>query len=263
MNRNRYRKILWTVTIACILIGTVGRALGFFRHEVYVEEAPAYYEEDFSEQNYDYGEPAYGETFHTVRISGFVGDVQIMAGDHYHYSYEEGPESDDQDAGEIGFSLADGCLTVEQTGGTPGDMPMGRLMITVPGGVMLEEIDADVRLGSLQADGLVAGRCRLNMQAGDVSITGSDMGSTEVVLSAGELNVSGTLFTEMTADVKAGNVSIYVPDMDQCALDLSASLGNVSVDGENYGNSLRLDRQDNMRSLKVVCGAGNINVYRE
>ena len=130
-------------------------------------------------------------------------------------------------------SLKTGNLKTLEIDAASGDVTVSD--VTVESGVF------SLELGKFKAEKLSTGSLIVDNQSGDIELSGKLLGKTEVDCSMGEVNVS-------LENAK-----------DQYDYELKASLGTVTVDGNEVSNSTSVANGAN-NNLKVKTEAGDIKV---
>lgn len=223
---------LGIITIFCILYGT-SKNFGFgnpFEKE---------------ERTREYSSSGRGtieqvlESFSEIRIKTNVMSLTIQEGPQFK---AEGSYSKSSLCPQI--SVKNGVLQVTQHSvqrGISTGTQHCRMVITIPSGTNLSNVD-------------------INSSVGDIRLKDLNAEDIDVSLNVGEIEVRKVLFDTIKCDNNVGKISIdAAADLDEYSMSLSTDVGEVRVNGESYKRSY--DRRgEGSKRIKVSNNVGEINV---
>ena len=97
-------------------------------------------------------------------------------------------------------------------------------------------IDIAADMGSITLDNVIfsQGSCEADM--GSIEMTGASFERVVCTADMGSIDIDGS-FEDIEADCSMGSVTITTTeDLDKISFDLSADMGDVTVNGKNQGN---------------------------
>ena len=116
-----------------------------------------------------------------------------------------------------------------------------RVVITIPSGTNLSNID-------------------INASVGDIRLRDLNADDIDISLNVGEIDVNKVLFNTIKCDNNVGKVSIdSVADLKDYSMSLSTDVGEVRVDGHSYRRSYDF-RGEGKKRIKVSTNVGEVNV---
>jgi len=179
----------------------------------------------------------------------------------------------------LSISEKDGVLTVvdEKTVGVTYKDPI--LILYIPVDTVYERIDLSVGAAKLTADTLAADRIKLQLGAGDVSISdihaksGADilggagriiirgvMNNLELEMGAGELNLEAALLGDSHLSLGVGESNlILIGNRDDYAVEIEKGIGSVTVDGKSVADFGSSGTGKNCVQIKGGVGAINLS----
>lgn len=207
MKRSLYIGILVTITIICVLAGTlinVGKNMPVF----------SFFSKDSKSISKDYSELSAG--FSAIDLNTDIGDITIESSKAF------GAEFTGLEKLAPIMEIKDGVLVVTQedknnVAANPATIK-ARIKITVPEGTQLTSVKAHLDLGDLKLEDISADKLTISESLGDIKINGCVFKSAEI--------------TENLGDIK-----MDLPGSEEdYGMDLDVSLGDIKVNGENKGN---------------------------
>lgn len=198
------------------------------------------------------------EQFSEIDVEVGVADVTIAVGDTYaaELTWDSGS----------GYSMScgvqNGVLKVtgsKKTAGSSADSD-AKVVITVPNGVTLREIDVEVGLGDVGLDGVAAGEISCETGLGDVSFLNVTASDASGQTGMGDVTWEGALSRETELNTGMGSIKVSAPGTaDSWSYELNAGTGQVELDGVNLGHSAR-QRVSGSGELEASSGAGSVTV---
>lgn len=171
------------------------------------------------------------------------GRLILRQGDGLKLKKENGPECQ--------YYIEDDTFYLKQKSSV-GDVRMD-LTLTLPEGIMLEEIDIELAAGEvITEDELAAEEIEIDIDAGELTMENVKANSFCATVAAGSVAVRGLDAADCVAVVDMG--SITLSDSLVASLDASVSMGEINV-------YLR-DSYEN-HDYQVDCGMGNVTIQPE
>ena len=190
------------------------------------------------------------DAFHSIELQAKIADVIIEAGEGYSLSLTEKLEPE--------VSVTDGVLRLrEETehawfsrGGVGsvffGFGKAGRIRITVPSDVALQNCDLHVRAGNVSLQGVDAQDWKVIASAGNLKAAGINAKSFQVRCSAGNIRAERLKAEQLVLDSSAGNLRLE--DVTGNETKLRSSAGNVKCASSSLGE------------LQAQSSAGNVKL---
>ncbi len=264
MWRQRYLRLLNTVTVICIVVGLMINVLKFTAAGIFS------FMHSSGSTKIEEGGGEIGD-FDSIEAKLSFGTIKVVYGDEYAYSYkgftaETEPEfkiKNDKlvisQKNNINFNLfkdkaVDGTITVTIPKDEIIDMDialnMGSFNLT---DIILGNLSVDADMGSItlkncemknisiQADmgGITFTDCRFDdgdfdANMGGITLTGCSFRAAECDADMGSIEVSGT-YDSLTADCDMGSIRADNTNKD-AKYDMDCDMGNIKINGDNKGN---------------------------
>jgi hypothetical protein len=158
-----------------------------------------------------------------------------------------------------------------------------RITITVPEGFVAEDISLEMSAGDVKADVIRANTGDFNVSAGRLTInqleiteeSGYTVGAGQMKLDqviaknvtidcgVGDIVVHGRITGDSEIACSVGNVDLRLEgDKEDYSYEVSASIGNVSIDNNSYHNILSkvINQSEAENKFSLNCEIGNISV---
>lgn len=263
MKRTIYLVVIALITCVCMMYGMYKNLTGHFHVNLSESDDTKIANEDTL------------ESFDEIEIDMDLGEVKLVTGDTYSYSYE----GDEKLKPEI--RVVNDTLVVRHVGRIshvnqikcnltimiPENTDLEDVVISIDAGNIdidgyhAKNIDADVDAGNIDMSNCFTDDLVLKADAGEIDITDSTIGKGEVSVDAGNMDAENFVFDKINVNVDMGNIDMDLPlAYDDCAVDVEVDLGNVTINGDGYKRSFSKDGQNNANMLKAKCSMGNIDV---
>lgn len=242
MKKNVLLIILGVITVGCIIYGSAKHLRGFksiFRdggiHISFDDYDES--EKDSSSGKFEIDEKL--EKFSSIRINAAVMGLTIEEGtgfniDAFYTKDYLKPE----------INIKNGGLEIVQHGkknGFNNGNQNCRVVITVPGGTDLNDVDIDTNVG-------------------DVKIRELNIGKIDINLNVGEIDVNNVDFDSLDCDTNVGEISINpVSKLDDYDISASTDVGSVRVEGRSYKRSYN-SRGNGKKRIKADTNVGEIKI---
>lgn len=221
----------------------------------------------FEENLPDSGVYAELEPFTVIDVGIPLGDVTVVADVNDPYSV--GVFGDYYVAGrryELTWSMENGRLRVwgnseKQSSSADTDSHGVQVVITVPEGETLEQIQVTTGLGDVNLVNVVANEITVETGGGDVVSSWAYAWKKLCLTSRlGDVTLEGALAEKTEVTSGLGNVTVYAACAeDDCAYDLSTGLGDVWVNDRYCGKNV--EKKGNLPyELEATSGLGDIYV---
>lgn len=159
------------------------------------------------------------------------------------------------------------------------------LTLTVPADICWDEVEMDAEIGGVEMEFLKAKKVKLDVDMGNIAIhelaadrleIEVEMGGTQVENAAvggldaetdmGSIEFEGIVEGDIEAKASMGSITLTL-DQKESDFDyeISADMGSVVVDGEEYSGLSSKKKVDNNagRRMKVESSMGSIDIYFE
>ena len=116
------------------------------------------------------------------------------------------------------------------------------MVITIPSGTHLSNID-------------------INASVGDIRLRELNADDIEIDLNVGAIDVRKVQFNTIECDNNVGEISIEpAADLDEYTMSLSTDVGEVRVDGQSYRRSYNSKNDGRTKKIKADTNVGEINI---
>lgn len=157
----------------------------------------------------------------------------------------------------------------------------GKIIVTVPKDVILNDLDIDTGAGRIEVIGIRADKFDLNQGAGSIKIQDSSFSKTSIDGGAGEIVVSSSTLNNLSLDAGVGRVKMEASILGnsdiECGvgeiditllgqeedyqLNLEKGLGSLEVNGKGYSSESTYGSGSNR--IHIEGGVGSISVSFE
>lgn len=227
MKKSIYVTILSSITVVCILIGSIihltDTDLGIFDRW--------FRQNKNTEISQD---PISLEEFSSISADATIMELTIKSGNAYEIScrYNEKVRPE--------YQVKDQVLRITQNADNipiTGNSAQCEVIVTVPSNADLSEITANVDLGVIKISKITAASLDLTADLGDVELEHCDLGNASISADMGDIDVSSCTFSNLTAEVSMGDLSVDTSsDLSGYTIDISVDLGSLKVNGRDYKN---------------------------
>lgn len=238
---------MWLVTVFCICYGTY-KHLGGFKSVFKDGGIHITFDDDADYNAYDAEKDESGkytidenlEEFSSIKIDAAVMGLTIEQGNSFKIESTFNKEYLRPE-----FSVKGNKLTLSQPKRKQHGINAGsqncRVVITIPSGTHLTNIDIDSNVG-------------------DVKLRKLDAEDIDIDLNVGEISVREVKFDHIDCNTNVGEVSIYPEDdIDDYSLSLSTDVGEVRVDGHSYKKSYN-SKGKTGKKIKADTNVGEIKI---
>ena len=148
----------------------------------------------------------------------------------------------------------------------PNDKIFNKINISMgAGNVNLENLTSlylniDAGAGNISFDNLsVTEEFDLNGGAGNITINNSQVKNLDLDNGIGEFKFSGYLFGDNEIDMGVGNANLYLySDIDEYNFYVNKGIGNIIINGEKISDEYKVSNDENIKTIKIDGGVGNI-----
>ncbi len=243
MKKTVFLIALGVITIFCICYGTYKHLGGFgsmFKDGVRIsfDDDNEYKGNENSEGMYSIDEKL--EKFSSIKIDAAVMGITVEQGDEFRIE-----SSFNRQIMRPEFSVSGNQLRIVQAVKKSHGINMGsqncKVVITIPSGTRLSNVDIDSNVG-------------------DVRLRDFDAEDIDIDLNVGEIDVRNIDFENITCNNNVGEVLINpVSKLKEFDISASTDVGEVRIDGRNYKKSYN-SRGNGHKKIKVNTNVGEINI---
>lgn len=203
------------------------------------------------------------EDFVRLDIEIGVGDVTVRTGADWGLTLESSGQNQYGEDYLLHYTLENHVLTIWSTPrslDTDGDSDAeGQVLVIIPEGWTLEQVDIKNGMGSIELDGLEADEIAADLGMGMMEGSNLTAGSLAMANSMGDIALRGPLATHTELESGMGSVDVDTDSsLASCAYDLQSGMGGIRIDGASY--ALPQSKADGGLSLTVNTGMGDITV---
>ena len=226
--------VLGIITVCCIIYGT-SKHLGFGNPvTAHFDDGEKYERSGKREIN------EVLESFSEIKMRANIMSLTI----------EEGPEfridgSFSKESLRPQVSVKNGHLQISQHSPQRGFVSGSqhcKVVITIPSGTHLSNID-------------------INASVGDIRLRDLSANNIDIDLNVGEIDVRKVQFNSIECDNNVGEISIEpAADLSEYTMSLSTDVGEVRVDGKSYRRSYNSRAADTSKKIKADTNVGEINI---
>ena len=198
-----------------------------------------------------------GERFSEIDVEVGLADVIIVTGEEYAVELKW----DSGNGYAMNCAIRKDVLKVTSSQKKISDPSFdnAEVVITVPEGVTLKEVDVEVGMGDLHLEGISAADISCESGVGDICflrVTANEAGGETGL---GDVEWEGALSRETELNTGMGDVRVKADDAaGGWSYELSSGMGQVSVNGVGYGNNAK--QRGGSGELEASSGMGDVTV---
>ena len=233
--KTAYLIILTIVTVCCIIAGALWHCGGWFNHGLRLGGINVFGSADLGEMmNVEENIGA----FSSVDIDLGIGDLEIREGSDYTLSYDY-PENIAPE-----YEIKGGTLSVnEKTHGINVNASYDcKMVITVPSGTKLDDLDVKCSLGDIKIFGISSSMLTVDESLGAITINNAEYDTMKVSNSLGDVDVSGVKADSIKGNLSMG--SLHMDDVNIKDVDCENNMGDIKFSGECKYLNLDVDMGD-------------------
>jgi len=130
--------------------------------------------------------------------------------------------------------------------------------------ISCDSLNMDIGAGDASVKSLtVLSTADIDLGAGNLTVEAANIHDMDMDLGLGNLDFTGIVSGDIDADCGMGNATFSFQDSASShSFDLSAEMGNITINGEDYGGFILHHNQDNDSDSQydIECGMGNIEI---
>lgn len=249
--KKAYIVVISTVTVLCIVIGTMAHVGGWFNGFTFdgsLEGASEYSEELTA--------------FRSLDIEADVMSVTIKKGDRFHISYRA------TDSMKPKFAVKGETLVVTQPekkrffGNLFGNKKC-EMTLTIPEGVQLTRTEFNLDVADLKIADLAADQMKIVTDVGNVEMVSCTGNRLEAESDVGNVDIRSSAFKDMEIESDVGNVYVSgLGELSAYTIGLSTDIGKVTVNGEKCKKQFNQTavKDNDGRRLIVETDTGSIEI---
>lgn len=156
-----------------------------------------------------------------------------------------------------------------------------QMVITIPEGVVIDEMECSVGAGELTAENLqctdasidigagkgsigtlvAAGELDLEVGAGEITVDNIQSGESSFECGAGRLELWGDVTGDISVDCGVGEIEMTLTSKArEYDYHVDCGMGEVRIDGESYKNFIHSNHGDGGYEVDVDCGIGSVRI---
>jgi predicted RecB family endonuclease len=252
--RKVYLVIIWTITLACIVFGSMRFTGHFTPFDGHTKK----------------GSQSLEGTLNSIELNGDAFDVTIQKGNENKVSYRSKYKPE--------ISLVNGRLTIKEHTSKRRFFFARALSVTITvkddlDTITLNSKQGDIDIKSIKAKNMMietkAGDIDIadcegenlfvDTKAGDIDITRGNIQNIKVESSAGDIDCDRTLFTTLKCNLLAGDCDIKgQEDLSDYSYNLEVKFGDLDVNGTSY--SKRYVKEGSAKRIDIEVKAGDIDI---
>lgn len=260
MNKNVYKIILVTLTICCIIGGTIYYVVGwlsnfsFFPWNTGSKANVSTERETYSSQT---------DAFDTVKINGTVFDITIETGDDYSLTYDCVSYLVPQ----INIKTNDRAIEIIQPKlphfGNGMHNNSCQMTLTVPANCSLNKVTITNNVGDIALNNLAITDASIDSDVGDVTLNNCFIDALESTVDVGDMDFTACDLRSLDASSDVGDIKIELAnDITSYNIDLSSDIGSVTVNGTDYKKTFHASSKENKdRTLSISTSTGDISLH--
>lgn len=139
-----------------------------------------------------------------------------------------------------------------------------RITLYLPAGYSWQEVDLEVGVGQILAEGLQVSELDISVGAGEIRLSEMEVGNLGAEVGVGNFVAQGSVTGSIEAECTMGNLELQLAgsrtDYDY---ELKCVAGNVKIGEDQYGGGVAKEQMINNgagRRMNLECSMGNITV---
>ena len=208
-------------------------------------------------------DPAAVADFVRLNIEIGLGNVTVRTGADWGLTLESSGQDRYGTDYLIHYTLENQELTIWSTPRSletaEGNNVDGRVVVTVPEGWTLEQVDIKNGLGFIELDGLTLDEITADLGLGYIECDDLTAGEMDMYSGMGSISLRGPIATRTELESGMGDINVDTDSLlSSCAYKLESGMGNIRVDGTSYATSQ--SKAEGELSLDASTGMGDITV---
>ena len=208
-------------------------------------------------------DPAAVADFVRLNIEIGLGNVTVRTGADWGLTLESSGQDRYGTDYLIHYTLENQELTIWSTPRSletaEGNNVDGRVVVTVPEGWTLEQVDIKNGLGFIELDGLTLDEITADLGLGYIECDDLTAGEMDMYNGMGSISLRGPIATRTELESGMGDINVDTDSLlSSCAYELESGMGNIRVDGTSYATAQ--SKAEGELSLDASTGMGDITV---
>lgn len=233
MKKRIYLATIWIITIACITIGTLFHVFNFGQNSRWFNWMNS--GNNITDSNYIEN---YDETIDTVIIDLKMADISIVKGSRLGINYTCSEKLVPS------LNYGDGTLYLTQNNGTS-ISPFGKtkcdIVLTIPENMTIKNMEIALDMGDINLSNITADNFNIECNMGDIDISRCSLGTSDITNNMGDCDIENSTFQTLGVKIDMGDIDISGYDLSDYAIDASCSMGDIEVNGHEYGTTFKQD----------------------
>ncbi len=240
MKKTIFLIILGVVTVFCIIYGTTKHVGGTFRvcGFPFIRIGDNLEDDDYGEDKRDSMEVNL-EKFSSIKVNATVMEIRIEDGEQFKFE-----STYTRDLLKPECSVKNGVLEVsqpKQKNGFKSGNNHCRVVITIPSGTKLSDIDINSNVGDIKLRKLIAETIDIDLNVGEISVRDVEFEKIDVDNNVGEISIN-----------PEGNIDDY-------SISVSTDVGGVRVGGKHYKRSYN-SKGNGKKRIRTNTNVGEVNI---
>jgi len=236
-------------------------------------------------------DPDANQSLDRISVEADLINLHVVSGDAFHAEWDVADSFSDVEIRTEGNELK-----IRKKGGESFNIRLGAdwnldelksdLTLTVPEGVLLEELEIEVDCGNIVVKGVKSRKTEIDAACGNIELRGADLGDLEVEADCGNIDLEEVTASNATLQADLGRVAVlegnteklYVKadcgqidcrrikadrvelDADCGSIDVSGDFGSLKADCDLGSITVDTDRPESEVSLDLHTSVGSVTV---
>lgn len=142
------------------------------------------------------------------------------------------------------LNYGDGTLYLTQNNGTS-ISPFGKTKCRYrpynSENVTIKSMEISLDMGDINLSNITADTSNIECSMGDIDVSRCSLGTSDITNHMGDCDIENSTFQTLGVKIDMGDIDISGYDLSDLAIDCSCSMGDIEVNGHEYGTTFKQD----------------------
>ncbi len=162
-------------------------------------------------------------------------------------------------AGDMELDLESGTLRMEHVQGKTCDIDSEYGDVILSNVSLSEDMKLDLESGNVKCQGASVRDLSMDCSYGNFAAEDITMRNLSADMESGDCTVQKAVFENCEMDMEYGNVKMKLSEpLEEYGYHIKTEYGDITVQGENFGETFRSLFEEKNKMIKIVCESGDV-----